>query len=204
MSSESLNGSGASASGSVQNFQNDVSQGSDSGETIPEMVGFDKDNADKLSVVSLRMEPISLKVLEGDDADEEKLNFRYLDLVLLRVINPSSPSANVAIYKRLKTESQSNVKYTRLFLLKIHSPAIVDQNNRLVYVFVSRTSNLTIWNHNVTNRDNGNVSIGCFLRVVSPSPIVEYMRGEIPVMVTNNPLILLKPPIGYDSCTNER
>ena len=203
MSSESLNGSGASASGSVQNFQNDVSQGSDSGETIPEMVGFDKDNADKLSVVSLRMEPISLKVLEGDDADEEKLNFRYLDLVLLRVINPSSQSGNVAIYKRLKTESQSNVKYTRLFLLKIHSPAIVDQNNRLVYVFVSRTSNLTIWDHNMSNRDNGNVSIGRFLRVVSPSPIVEYMRGEIPVMVTNNPLILLKPPIGYDSCTNE-
>ena len=164
-------------------------------ENIPEMVGLDKDNVDKLLTSQEYITPISLKLLESDDADEEDLNARYLDLVLLRVINPASSGGNVNIYKKQKTGSQSTVKYTRLFLLKIHAPLYPDQNKRLVYMFVNRTSNRTIWNNNINNRDNGNITIGCFFRVISPSPIIDFLRNEVPVLLTNNPLILLKPPL---------
>ena len=164
-------------------------------ENIPKMVGYDKDNVEKLLPSQEYITPISLKVLESDDADEEELNLRYLDLVLLRVINPAPTGGNVSTFKKQKTGSQTTVKYTRLFLMKIHSPSNPDQNKRLVYMFVNRISNTTIWNHNFNNRDNGNITIGSFFRVISPSPIDDYLSSEIPVLLTNNPLILLKTPL---------
>ena len=139
---------------------------------------------------------ISLTKLEHDDADKEKLNKRYIDLILLRIIIPTGTNVgNLSIYKRQKIGEATTIQYSRLYLLKVHSTKYVKESNRVVYMFITKNSNKLMWQLNVSNRDNGNLSVGSFLRVVGPSPIEKYMSGDIPVLVTKNPVLILKSPL---------
>lgn len=139
---------------------------------------------------------ISISTLEDKAAFSMKLNFKYIDLVLLRIINPSNDVGGnmTAVYKRVKTGQSAPVKYKRLYLFKIHSNKFLEDSNRVVYMFVTKSCNIHLWGHNIHNRDNGNISIGSFMRLISPSPIEKYMSRDIPVLETRNPLILLKTP----------
>ena len=51
-----------------------------------------------------------------------------------------------------------------------------------------------MFNNNVEFRDNGVISIGTFFRVVTPLPIENKMRVDIPLIKTHIPLIVMKHP----------
>ena len=46
-------------------------------------------------------------------------------------------------------------------------------------------------------RDNGTVTVGTVLRIVSPLPVTSYLRGDIPLVQSNQPAIVLKNPSRY-------
>ena len=58
----------------------------------------------------------------------------------------------------------------------------------------ARNRNNTFYNVNVQYIDNGDISIGSFLRVPCPMTINQYMRGDIPLVVSNFTGILLRFP----------
>ena len=128
---------------------------------------------------------ISLTKLEHPNAYKEKLNKRYIDLILLRIINPTGSNVgNLSVYKRQKIGQISSIQYSRLYLLKVHSAKFLKESIRAVYMFITKNSNNLMSAKNTTNRDNGNLAVGSFFRVVGPSPIEKYMSGDIPVLVS--------------------
>ena len=58
----------------------------------------------------------------------------------------------------------------------------------------ARNRNNTFYNANVQYIDNGDISIGSFLQVPCSMTINQYMRGDIPLVVSNFTEILLRFP----------
>ena len=48
-------------------------------------------------------------------------------------------------------------------------------------------------------RDNGTVTIGTFLRVMGPQPIITSMNGDVPLVKTTNPWIVMKRPLNLST-----
>ena len=86
------------------------------------------------------------------------------------------------------------MKFSRLFLCRVYSQSYQEDNDQLVYVMESRNQNSNLWNKNIHHRDNGALSIGSFFRFLCPLPIVTYMRGDIPMLRSHMPCVLLKFP----------
>ena len=51
-----------------------------------------------------------------------------------------------------------------------------------------------LFERNLEYRDNGTISIGTYFRILSPLPIENNMRGDIPLVKTQLPIIVLKSP----------
>ena len=137
---------------------------------------------------------VSLAVLERDDAIQQNLNFKFLDVQILRWI--TSAQANANIYSRRKTAVNNNqVKFTRLIMAKIIFTGVhEEENSRVVYLMEARNQNKNLWSKNVNQRDNGAISVGSIIRIPCPMPVENYMRGDIPLIVSHQPAILLKFP----------
>lgn len=136
---------------------------------------------------------VSLSILKSDNAIENRLNFKYIDLQILRLITSSQAGANVYSRKRIQTSSNS-MKFSRLILCRVHSQRYPEDNHQLVYVMEARNQNSNMWSKNVNHRDNGAISIGSFIRFPCPLSISAFMRGDIPMMKSHMPCILLKTP----------
>ena len=69
----------------------------------------------------------------------------------------------------------------------------------LVYLMESPSLNkkTNLWLNNVELRDNGVISIGTIMRIISPLPVSSYLRGDIPLIQTQYPAIVLKKPRTY-------
>ena len=137
---------------------------------------------------------ISLGALEHDKAIENNLNFKYIDLMILRLITSSQVSANVYSKKKGQAMNHNQMKFSRLILCKVVSSYTEEENARVVYLMEARNQNKNLWNKNVNHRDNGSISIGSIIRLPCPMPINTYMRCDIPLIVSYQPAILLKFP----------
>ena len=180
--------SGASSSGTTENV---------TGSTGVAMEAFNIEQQDH-PVFKEGYEEITLKSLESKNAIGMKLNFKYIDLLLVRIISPNRRNGTPIVastYKRNKVSNvESQVSYDRLYLFKVHSNNHVKQNQKLVYIFLSKTINEGLWGKCLQYRDNGKLTVGNFIRVPSPMPIKNYMNGDIPMLFTYNPVYLLKAP----------
>ena len=137
---------------------------------------------------------VRLQTLESEDALDHNLNFKYMDLQMMRVITPA-PQSTANTYQRKKTgNSNSAVTFSRMFLCKVHSPDHHDDHNRIVYMMEARNLNSTLWSRNVHHRDSGSITIGSIFRVPCPLPIESWMRGDIPLIVSHFPVFLMKYP----------
>ena len=58
----------------------------------------------------------------------------------------------------------------------------------------SKNSNKCMFDKNVELRDNGVISIGTFFQIISPHTIENKMRGDIPLLKTDIPLIVMTRP----------
>jgi hypothetical protein len=61
----------------------------------------------------------------------------------------------------------------------------------------SRTQNTTLWKRNVEFRDNGILTIGSIIRILAPRPVESLMAGDIPLLTTNFPVVIMQPPRRY-------
>lgn len=155
------------------------------------MTPFDNQLSNHVLFTNPRFNEISLSTLESENAIRNKLNFKYIDLQLIRLITSNESSANV--YSKKKGQGQlSTMKFTRLILARVCSS--LDDNSRLVYIMEARNQNANLWSKNINHRDSGAISVGSFIRFPSPMPITQYMRCDIPMIFSPLPAVLLKTP----------
>jgi hypothetical protein len=155
---------------------------------------FDDQLSTHVIFTNPRFKEISLSTLESEDAIQNQLNFKYIDLQILRIITSSQTGANVYSSRKRNSNQQNSMKFSRLILARIHSVHFSEDNSRLVYIMEARNQNSNLWNKNVNHRDNGAISIGSIIRFSCPLPIESYMRCDIPIMTSHVPAILLKSP----------
>ena len=58
----------------------------------------------------------------------------------------------------------------------------------------SRNINVCLWDLNIELRDNGVLAMGTIIRIIDPSPIITYMAGNIPMIETHFPAIVICHP----------
>lgn len=153
---------------------------------------------------SARFQEITLTDLERTDAIRFRLNFKFIDLQLLRIITSSHQNgANIYSNRRGSTGARNiasnQTRFSRLFLFRSYSSNNPQISSKLVYMMEARNENVNLWNKNTAHRDNGTISIGCFIRVVSPLPIKSWMRGDIPILRSQFPCIALNFPARLDT-----
>lgn len=137
---------------------------------------------------------VSLATLEKEDAIQNDLNFKYIDVLILRWITSIQTSAHVYSRRKIVAANNNQMKFSRIILAKVVSDSNVEENARVVYLMEARNQNKNLWNKNVNYRDNGAISVGSIIRLPCPMPIDSYMRCDIPLIVSHQPAILLKFP----------
>ena len=105
---------------------------------------------------------ISLSTLESDTANDNRLSFKYIDVQLIRVITSSIATANMYVRKRTNT-CQNTMKFSRLFLAKVHSTLYPSENSKLLYIMEARNKKQNLWSKILNLRDNGAVTIRAFI-----------------------------------------
>ena len=70
-------------------------------------------------------------------------------------------------------------------------------DGEVFYLIEDRFQNKNLWNKDTTLRDNGVVTIGTRFAVVNPKPIAKYMSSDIPLVVTNNSVIVFITPLTF-------
>ena len=91
---------------------------------------------------------ISLAELEREDAISLGLNYKYIDLQLLRIIT-SSQTAGANIYNRRVAGPRNNInsnqtRFSRLFLFRQFSPNNPHDSSKLVYMMEARNENVNM------------------------------------------------------------
>jgi hypothetical protein len=167
-----------------------------------------EDQAIANSTMMRRSEETSLFNLTDENYREESedmMDERYIDLQLLRIITPDS-SKGASIYQNRGrrvgfNRSKQEVHYTRMYLCRIFS---VDHNQRcrsLVYIMQARNSNEDLWKLDIELRDNGTLTIGSIFRMIAPHFVEKYVNNEIPLLVSQLPVIIMKPPRTMEEVT---
>ena len=76
---------------------------------------------------------ISLSVIELENAIQNKLNFKYIGLQVIRITTSNQSAENVYSLKRNKP-NQITMDFTRLILSRVHYVTNRDDNSLLVYI----------------------------------------------------------------------
>ena len=117
-----------------------------------------------------------------------------IDLQLLRVIANSNTGTNLGparVYgaMRYNRNTSTNINYSRLFLCRVVSEL---EGNKLVYLMESKNTNNNLWKRNPQFRDDGTISIGDTIRILSPLPIKNMMSNQIPMIETRFPAVVME------------
>ena len=103
---------------------------------------YDISLSNNVLFTNARFTAISLAILESSEAIKHKLNFKYIDLQIIRVITSNQSVVNV--YRKKKSnEVSGQMKFSRLFLARVCSDG--DDNARLVYIMEARNQNNNMW-----------------------------------------------------------
>lgn len=114
-----------------------------------------------------------------------------LQLICLIPHNPHLQNGKAQTYSRPRGYGPvhpSSMLYTRLFMCRVFSEK---EGNLFVYLMEGTNKNTNLWRNNVELCDNGIITIGTILRITAPLPIDSYMRGDIPLIQTHYPTIVL-------------
>ena len=144
---------------------------------------------------------VTLNNLSSENA--EPIMRSAINVQILRIIvhNPheNKGSSGAQVYGRSKSYGPvrpSSMPYTRLLLCRVFSKI---DGSLLVYIMESPSlnKNNNLWLNNVELRDNGVITIGTVFRIICPLPITSYLRGDVPLIETLHPVIVLKSPKTY-------
>jgi hypothetical protein len=160
---------------------------------------------DQSLIGSVLMRRMTNEVTIDDLIDEKKilemnLNRNYIDVQLVRVITPNKDQ-KANIYATRRRGNNQDVHFSRIYLCRVHSNLRITQNSRLLYLMEARGSNNTLFDRNMEYRDDGTFTIGVYFRILAPLPIENNMRGDIPLVKTQLPFIVMTAPTNIPSVT---
>lgn len=150
--------------------------------------------------IMTRLREVSILHLMGEEILNQNRDLFYLDAQIIRVIAPNNANNSMFIYGSRNTRgarTSTQVNYSRLFLLRVHSVDRESGNNQLFYMMESRGTNNCLWDRNVEFRDNGTISVGSIIRIIAPRPIQSKMNGDIPMVQTSCPVIAMRLPLSF-------
>ena len=148
----------------------------------------------ELISIMKKLSEVNVDQLEGDESNKINLNRVYIDVQLLRLITPNQQQKAMTYGVRRRNNNNQDVIFSRLMLCRVYSNKRCSDGSRLIYLMESKNSNQCLFNKNIELRDNGVISIGTFPRIVTPLPIENKMRGDIPLVKTHLPLIVMMRP----------
>jgi hypothetical protein len=147
------------------------------------------------SALMNRLTPISLSTLMSEHMEHMSLDLNFIELQLMRIIVPNRANGTHSAYvyaNRNRNRNQANqVHYSRLFLFRVVNER---EANKLCYVMEARNANTCLWERNVELRDNGTITIGTIVRVLAPLPIKKLMSGDLPMLETPYPVVVMLYP----------
>ena len=159
-----------------------------------------------------RTNEVSITTLSSDDVFTMNMNRNYIDVQLIRIITPRKEQKAYLYSLRSgrKGSSSKETNFSRIFQCRIYSAMNSSEHQKIIYLMESKNTNNNMFERNLDFRDNGTITIGTFLRVISPEAIEEYMNGDIPLIRTPCSLIVLKRPtsmptvsVNYEIQTNQ-
>ena len=62
-----------------------------------------------------------------------------------------------------------------------------------------KNKNKNLWLNNVELCNNGIITVGTVLRIICPMPVTTYLRGNLPILETHHPAIILHVPWSYNT-----
>eukprot|EP00957_Ditylum_brightwellii_P091339 6954403-Ditylum_brightwellii.AAC.3 len=90
-----------------------------------------------------------------------------------------------------KDRKTSSSAFTRLFMFQCNSDNQLEQIKRFLYIMETCNRNTQLFQSNIQYHNAGQFCIGCTVRICCPLPMTQFMRGDIPLVETHFPLILL-------------
>ena len=139
----------------------------------------------------LRTRQILLSYVLTEEIKNVNLDKLHVHIQILRIIvqgNREDLKANV--FNR-KYKATSLINYSRMYLCQMVSQKNDLENGELCYVMITRDDNICFLNRNIELRDNGIVTVGTIIRLISPRPITNTIQG-IPCLVSSFPAIVMK------------
>ena len=132
------------------------------------------------------------------EESEDMMDERYINLQLLRIITPDS-NKGASIYNNKSrrygnARAKQEILYTRMYLCRVISLEQAERSRSLVYMMQARNCNEDLWKLDIELRDNGTLTIGTIFRVIAPHFVESYVQNEIPLIVSQLPVVILKAP----------
>ena len=142
----------------------------------------------------MRTTEVTVTELMTDKVDETiNMNRKHIDVQILRVITPQANQNATTRYQRTNQQN-NNVRFTRFILCRVLSER--SDLSHLIYIRIHHDQNARLFHRNLVLRDNGVITIGSFLRILSPHQVDEHMQG-IPLINTDSPAVALRLPNHY-------
>ena len=150
-----------------------------------------------------RYNPIRLQDLQREDALRHNLDFKYLDLQILRIIIPSNKNT-AQFYHGRRSNNQTTLRFKRLFLMRVVTERMIGDHMKVAYVMEARNMNENLFQNVLQYRDNGAITVGAVLRYASPHPITTYMRNDVPMLNSNTSVLVLKTSMKFSPVVMRR
>ena len=140
---------------------------------------------------------ISINTLMSEEVFNININRTFIDVQVSRIIIPNQQQ-KATIYN-IRRRHQTDVHFKRIYQCSIFSRMNITDNSRIIYLMESKNSNNVLFDRNLEYRDNGTITVGSFLKILAPQPIDNVMNGDVPLVKTPHPLIVLKRPSAIPS-----
>ena len=146
------------------------------------------------SAIVSRTNSISLENLVHE-SPRNISNLNRIDAQIIRIVAKSSHGSNISTRTYGSTSRTRNqvatVNYSRLILVRIVTE---EESNMVCYLMETSDKNKDLWMRNPTLRDDGAITIGTVIRIISPEPVTRLMADDIPMLETRLPVIVMKRP----------
>ena len=146
------------------------------------------------SLLMRRVREIKIHDLQGDAVYDMNLNRNFIDVQIIRIITPNTnQKANIYAIRNRRANNQ-DVHFRRLFLCRVFSESDITEHSKPIYLMEASDQNNMLFERNLEWRDDGTISIGTFLRILAPLPIENNMQGDIALVKTQMPAVVMKRP----------
>lgn len=140
------------------------------------------------------LQHISIQDLMKDKLKIRNMQFKCLDLQLLKII-VSKPDDKQGRYSYRRNEKQTaGFQYSRMFLCRVLDMNSPTSSRECVYLVETAHENRDLWCLDIASRDCGVICPGSFFRIFDIQQ-ARYNIGNVPCLVSNGQAIVLKTPV---------